>query len=190
MTLDRLRLVAQICAVGLVVSLLVLLVWKVTREEQRAGIAKAVSMGEPVDAPAFDLPRLDKGGNVSLASLKGKPAVINFWASWCAPCKDEVPVLEETWRKHGRDGLVVLGIDSQDFKGDARKFARENGISYPIVHDGPGDTMRSYDLTGLPETYFLDREGKLVCGHIVGGVHVNDEIEGKFRQCVEQVLRS
>ena len=190
MTLDRLRLVAQVCAVGLVVSLLVLLVWKVTREEQRAGIAKAVSMGESVDAPAFDLPRLDAGGNVSLASLKGKPAVINFWASWCAPCKDEVPVLEETWRKHGRDGLVVLGIDSQDFKGDARKFARENGISYPIVHDGPGDTMRSYDLTGLPETYFLDREGKLVCGHIVGGVHVNDEIEGKFRQCVEQVLRS
>jgi cytochrome c biogenesis protein CcmG/thiol:disulfide interchange protein DsbE len=190
MTLDRLRLVAQICAVGLVVSLLVLLVWKVTREEQRAGIAKALSVGEPVDAPHFDLPRLDQEGTMSLASLRGKPAVINFWASWCAPCKDEIPVLEQTWREHRDDGLVVLGIDSQDFKGDARKFARETGISYPIVHDGPGNTMRAYDLTGLPETYFLDREGRLVCGHIVGGVHVNDEIEEKFRECVEQVLRS
>ncbi len=127
---------------------------------------------------------------MSLASLRGKPAVINFWASWCAPCKDEIPVLEETWREHRDDGLVVLGIDSQDFKGDARKFARETGISYPIVHDGPGNTMRAYDLTGLPETYFLDRNGRLVCGHIVGGVHVNDDIEGKFRECVEQVLRS
>jgi cytochrome c biogenesis protein CcmG/thiol:disulfide interchange protein DsbE len=190
MTLARLRLVAQICAVGLVASLLVLLIWKVTREEQRAGIAKAVSLGQAVDAPAFDLPRLDAAGSVSLASLRGKPAVINFWASWCKPCEEEVPVLEQTWRQHRRDGLVVLGIDSQDFTGDARKFARDNGISYPIVHDGPGSTMRAYDLTGLPETYFLDRNGKLVCGHIVGGVHVNDEIEGKFRQCVEQVLRS
>jgi cytochrome c biogenesis protein CcmG/thiol:disulfide interchange protein DsbE len=99
-------------------------------------------------------------------------------------------VLEQTWREHRGDGLVVVGIDSQDFKGDARKFARETGISYPIVHDGPGKTMREYDLTGLPETYFLDRNGRLVCGHIIGGVHVNDDIEEKFRECVEQVLRS
>jgi cytochrome c biogenesis protein CcmG, thiol:disulfide interchange protein DsbE len=190
MSLARLRLVAQICAVGFVASLLVLLVWKVTREEQRTGIAKALSLGQPVAAPAFDLPRLDTEGRVSLASLKGKPAIINFWASWCKPCEEEVPVLEATWREHRDDGLVVLGIDSQDFKGDARTFAKENGMTYPIVHDGPGGTMRSYDLTGLPETYFLDRDGKLVCGHIIGGVHVNDEIEGKFRECVEQVLRS
>ena len=190
MTAGRLKLVAQACALGLVASLLVLLVWKVTREEQRAGIAKALAVGTPVAAPDFELPRLDRDGSVSLASLRGKPAVINFWASWCKPCEEEVPVLEQTWREHRDQGLVVLGIDSQDFKGDARKFAREAGISYPIVHDGPGDTMRAYDLTGLPETYFLDREGRLVCGHIVGGVHVNDEIEGKFRECVEQVLRS
>jgi cytochrome c biogenesis protein CcmG/thiol:disulfide interchange protein DsbE len=190
MTLARLRLVAQICAVGLVASLLALLVWKVTREEQRAGIAQAVELGEPVAAPDFDLPRLDGDGRISLESLRGKPAIINFWASWCKPCEEEVPVLEEVWRDHRGDGLVVLGIDSQDFRGDAQKFARENGISYPIVHDGPGETMRAYDLTGLPETYFLDRDGRLVCGHIVGGVHVNDEIEGKFRECVEQVLRS
>jgi cytochrome c biogenesis protein CcmG, thiol:disulfide interchange protein DsbE len=189
-TLERLRLVAQICAVGLVASLLALLVWKVTREEEGAGIARALSLGEPVAAPDFDLPRLDGDGRISLASLEGKPAIINFWASWCKPCEEEVPVLEQAWRDHRDEGLVVLGIDSQDFEGDARAFARENGISYPIVHDGPGDTMRAFDLTGFPETYFLDREGRLVCGHIVGGVHVNDEIEGKFRECVQQVLRS
>ena len=186
----RVKLGAQALAVGLVAALLALLVWRVVRDEEGQGLARAVAAGRPVTAPAFDLERLDTEGRLSLESLRGKPAVINFWASWCAPCKDEIPVLEETWREHRDAGLVVLGIDSQDFKGDARKFARETGISYPIVHDGPGNTMRAYDLTGLPETYFLDRNGRLVCGHIVGGIHVNDDIEGKFRECVEQVLRS
>jgi cytochrome c biogenesis protein CcmG/thiol:disulfide interchange protein DsbE len=116
--------------------------------------------------------------------------VINFWASWCKPCEEEVPLLEQVWQEHRDDGLVVVGVDSQDFTGDARRFAERNGITYPLVHDGPGDVMRRYDLTGLPETYFLDRQGRLVCGHIIGGIHVNDEIEGKFRECVDEILRS
>lgn len=185
-----LRLAAQVAAVALVAALLGLLVWRTTQEDEGRGLARAVAAGEPVPAPEFDLERLDRDGRLSLASLRGKPAVINFWASWCRPCEEEVPLLEQVWREHRDEGLVVLGVDSQDFRGDARRFARKNGITYPIVHDGPGDVMRRYDLTGLPETYFLDRTGRLVCGHIIGGVHVNDEIEETFRACVDEILRS
>jgi cytochrome c biogenesis protein CcmG, thiol:disulfide interchange protein DsbE len=185
-----LRLAAQAAAVGLVAALLLLLVWRTVRDEEGEGLARAVSSGKPVAAPDFDLERLDQEGRLSLDSLRGRPAVINFWASWCNPCKEEVPLLEQVWQEHRDEGLVVLGVDSQDFRGDARRFARRNGMTYPIVHDGPGDVMRRYDLTGLPETYFLDRRGRLVCGHIIGGVHVNDEIEGKFRECVDAILRS
>jgi cytochrome c biogenesis protein CcmG, thiol:disulfide interchange protein DsbE len=185
-----LRLAAQAAAVALVAGLLGLLVWRTARDDEGQGLARAVAAGEPVAAPAFDLERIDRDGRVSLASLRGQPAVINFWASWCKPCEEEVPLLEQVWRDHRDEGLVVLGVDSQDFRGDARRFARENGITYPIVHDGPGDVMRRYDLTGLPETYFLDRAGRLVCGHIIGGVHVNDEIEETFRECVDEILHS
>jgi cytochrome c biogenesis protein CcmG, thiol:disulfide interchange protein DsbE len=185
-----LRLAAQAAAVGLVAALLLLLVWRTVRDEEGEGLARAVSSGKPVAAPDFDLERLDQEGRLSLDSLRGRPAVINFWASWCNPCKEEVPLLEQVWQEHRDEGLVVLGVDSQDFRGDARRFARRNGMTYPIVHDGPGDVMRRYDLTGLPETYFLNRRGQLVCGHIIGGVHVNDEIEEKFRECVDAILRS
>ena len=168
MTLARLRLVAQICAVGLVVSLLVLLVWKVTREEQRAGIAKALSVGEPVDAPHFELPRLDQEGTLSLASLRGKPAVINFWASWCAPCKKEAPLLQEAWERYRDEGLVVLGIDAQDFRSDAREFVQRYGLTYPIAYDGNGASLGRFGNTGFPETWFMGRDGRLVGEHIIG----------------------
>ena len=184
------RLAMQAAAVALVAALLLLLVWRTVRDEEGQGLARAVASGEPVPAPAFDLERLDAEGRVSLDSLRGQPAVINFWASWCKPCEEETEVLEEAWREHRDEGLVVLGIDSQDFRGDARRFARKNGMTYPIVHDGPGDVMRRYDLTGLPETYFLDREGRLVCGHIIGGINVSDDLEETFRTCVDAILRS
>jgi thiol-disulfide isomerase/thioredoxin len=186
----RLRLVAQLGAVALVAALLALLVWRVVRDEEGEGLARAVAAGRPVAAPDFDLERLDAEGRLSLESLRGNPAVINFWASWCKPCESEVPILQEVWQEHRDEGLVVVGVDSQDFRRDARRFARRNGITYPIVHDGPGDMMRRYDLTGLPETYFLDRDGRLVCGHIIGGIDVDDEIEETFRSCVDEILRS
>ncbi len=186
----RARLAAQVAAVALVAALLALLGWRTLREDEGQGLARAVSTGKPVPAPGFDLERLDADGRISLDSLRGKPTVINFWASWCVPCEEEVPLLERAWQDRRDEGLVVLGIDVQDFKSDARRFARENGITYPIVHDGPGEVMRRYDLTGLPETYFLDRQGRLVCGHIIGGVHVDDTIEEKFRACVDEILES
>ena len=162
MTLARLRLVGQICAVGLVVSLLVLLIWKVTREEQRAGIAKALSLGEPVDAPHFELPRLDQDGTMSLASLRGKPAVINFWASWCAPCKAEAPALDRFQRANAAGGFTVLGINLDDATDDAVAFVQRYGLTYPQLRDGDGGDRRdAYGMTGFPESFLIDPEGNI-----------------------------
>ena len=110
----------------------------------------------------FRLDRLDREGAVSLASLRGKAVVLNFWASWCIPCKEEAPLLEQAWRDHRAKGLVVLGVDAQDFKGDARSFMKRFGITYPVVHDGKGSTLGRFGVTGFPETFFIDRTGNVV----------------------------
>ena len=121
--------------------------------------------------PAFTLSRLDAtDGKLSLAELKGKPVVVNFWASWCIPCKDEAPALQKTYEKYKAQGLTVLGIDAQDFRGDARSFAKRYGLTYPVVYDGSGSTLGKWGVTGFPETFFVDRSGKLVGERIQGGI--------------------
>jgi cytochrome c biogenesis protein CcmG, thiol:disulfide interchange protein DsbE len=155
-----LKLGLQTGAVVLVAALLGLLVWRIaTRAKAEAKIDKP--------APAFDLSRLGAPGKVSLASLRGKPVVLNFWASWCVGCKDEAKVLDSAWRKW-RGKVVFLGIDgSDDFTGDAQAFMRKHGMNYPAVHDHQLTTVTKYGVTGYPETFFVNRHGKLV-GHIVG----------------------
>jgi cytochrome c biogenesis protein CcmG, thiol:disulfide interchange protein DsbE len=165
----RLRFAGQVLAVGVVVALLGLLVWKLATDEG-SGVARALEEGKVVDAPNFTLPRLDRDGELTLSSLRGKAVVINFWASWCEPCKQEAPVLEAAWRKYRSRGLVVVGIDAQDFKGDARRFMRKYGMTYPVVHDGPGETLGDWDLTGFPETFFVDRRGRLVGRRVAGEI--------------------
>ena len=166
----RLKLGAQVAALGVVVGLLALLVWKLVNQDQ-----KQAHTNEP--APNFTLPRLHGNGELSLASLKGKAVVLNFWASWCAPCRDEVPVLERAWDRYRKQGVVVLGIDQQDVTGDARAFARKYGVTYPLVHDGPGKVVATYGLTGVPETFFVGRSGKLV-EHVAGQVNARQVAEG------------
>jgi cytochrome c biogenesis protein CcmG/thiol:disulfide interchange protein DsbE len=100
--------------------------------------------------------------------------VLNLWASWCLPCKEEAPILEELWRRERDRGLVVVGLDVKDFRRDARRFVRRFDLTFPIVFDGPGDTFDAYGLTGLPETFVIDREGKVVDA-IVGGVNTDED---------------
>jgi cytochrome c biogenesis protein CcmG/thiol:disulfide interchange protein DsbE len=112
-------------------------------------------------APAFELPRLE-GGSLSSSELEGRPVVINFWASWCTPCREEAPLLERTWREYKDDGVVILGINIKDSITEARKFVDEFGITYPIVRDESGELERDFGLTGLPETFFIDHEWRFI----------------------------
>jgi cytochrome c biogenesis protein CcmG/thiol:disulfide interchange protein DsbE len=165
----RLRLAARAGTLAAVAGLLVLLVWKVATSE-RSEVPARLEPGQVVEAPDFQLPRLDRDGQLSLASLRGKAVVINFWASWCGPCRDEAPLLEAAWRRYRARGLVIVGVDYDDFTGDARAFAKRNGMTYPLVHDKEKSTVNRYDVTGVPETFFVDRDGRLVGERVAGPV--------------------
>jgi cytochrome c biogenesis protein CcmG/thiol:disulfide interchange protein DsbE len=159
-TTDRLKLAGQIAAIGLVAALLALLIWKVASGSESE--VEGLRSGKTPPAPGFSLPLLSGEGELSLAEQKGKAVVINFWASWCEPCKQEAPLLERAWRTYRDRGLVVIGINSQDLSSDARRFARQVGWTYPLVRDGSGDVLGPYAVSAFPETFFVDRSGKVV----------------------------
>jgi cytochrome c biogenesis protein CcmG/thiol:disulfide interchange protein DsbE len=185
----RVKLGAQTLAVGLVAALLALLVWKLVHDEG-SEIPGALARGEQPVAPAFTLPRLDRDGTLSLASLRGKAVVVNFWASWCVPCAEEAPVLEETWQRHRGDGLVVLGIDFNDLRPDALGFMRKHGVTYPIVYDRQGELVAKFGATGVPETFFVDRRGRLVGRRVTGAVNAREELRRDFENGVRLALGS
>jgi len=166
--MKALRLGAQALSVALVAGLLALLVWKVARQTGGGNVAAEVRKGQLPTAPNFTLPRLDGGGDLSLASFRGKAVLVNFWASWCGPCREEAPLLEHASQQY-RGRLVVLGVDYQDFSGDARKFVRKYHITYPIVRDGSGKWLGKYGVSGAPETFFVNAAGKVVA-HEPGAV--------------------
>jgi cytochrome c biogenesis protein CcmG/thiol:disulfide interchange protein DsbE len=115
-------------------------------------------------APDFTLTILNGSGNqkLSLADFKGKPVVINFWSSTCAPCNDEMPLLESQWERVRSQGIVFLGIDVEDTSSDGLKFLRQHGVTYTSVIDSTGATLVSYGVTYTPETIFINRAGKVI----------------------------
>ncbi len=168
------KAVAQLLALALVAGLLGLLIWKVTSDENPARV------GDP--APDFELPLLrSEGKNASLATYDGTVRVVNFWASWCGPCRDEAPLLERAWKKHRDDGVVVLGVDTRDFVSDGTAFLREFEITYPNVHDGRGEQAERYGVAALPETFVLDADGEIVA-HFKGAVDDAAELEAVLAQ--------
>lgn len=171
----RLRLGAQIVAVGIVAALLGLLVWKVAKGTGN-DVTGSLAQGGTPTAPAFSLERLDGKGEVELASLRGKAVVLNFWASWCAPCREETPLLEDGWKRWQDKGVVFVGVNVKDFRSDARGFLRRYGVSYPNVYDGKGSTIGRYGVTGYPETYFVDARGRVVY-RIAGPVEEPDDLD-------------
>jgi len=157
----RLKTTAQVLAFALVAGLLALLVWSVVHQRHPPGIGSV--------APAFTLRRLDGPGSVSLDSYRGKPVVLNFWASWCEPCKGEAKVLERDWTSDRGRGVVFLGVDYHDLSSDARRFVSAHALTFPMLEDGSGNVTSLYGISQVPETYVLNRLGRVVA-HLRGPI--------------------
>ena len=121
--------------------------------------SSGLQVGEAV--PTEPLPSLEGGGTGSLADYRGRWVLVNFWASWCVPCREEAPALERFQQRHGGPQFTVLGIDSRDLSSDGRGFVAEYGLSYPQLRDGDGDAADEYGTTGVPENFLVDPSGKV-----------------------------
>ncbi len=176
------KLLLQAAAVAVVLLLLVLLATSVARQAEAKGLVEEVRAGGTPPAPPLELPLLDGERTVSLASYRGKAVVLNFWASWCEPCKEEAPMLQEAWERYRDEGVVVLGVNAQDFRRDARGFAERYGLTYPILHDGRGSSLGRYGVAAFPETWWVGRNGTLVA--YVQGQFTEEELERNIERAL------
>jgi cytochrome c biogenesis protein CcmG/thiol:disulfide interchange protein DsbE len=150
--------IAIVCAV---LALVALLAYGLSQNEPDRSVEDALARGELERAPALQLPKLSGGADGALADYRGEVVVLNFWASWCEPCREESPLLER-WHKRmvGRGG-TVLGVDVLDVTGDAQDFIDEYGLTYPMLKDKDGDALESFGVVAYPETFVIDREGRI-----------------------------
>jgi cytochrome c biogenesis protein CcmG/thiol:disulfide interchange protein DsbE len=133
------------------IGILAFRLWDTNTTEQRAdGLA-----------PDFSFTTFD-GEQISLADLRGKGVVVNFWASWCDPCRDEAALLESAWQREQANGIVFIGLDYLDQEPAAKAYLTEFGISYPNGPDLQSQAARRYGIKGVPETYFISPEGEIV----------------------------
>jgi cytochrome c biogenesis protein CcmG/thiol:disulfide interchange protein DsbE len=159
--MSNLRSPVAIAAIVAVAALLGLLAYGLSQNEPDRGIEQALARGERKPAPGFDLPYLMRDGRASLADYRGRVVVLNYWASWCEPCRAESPLLER-WHKRLVDrGGTVLGVDVLDVASDAREFARKYKLTYPLVRDGDGDVLGKWGVVAYPETFVIDPQGRI-----------------------------
>jgi thiol-disulfide isomerase/thioredoxin len=165
-------------------AFVVLIVYGLLARATSHSIDERLQAGRAAPVPAFRLAVLEHGGRhgpgaavrralsdgwLSPGELRGRPYLLNLWASWCVPCRQEVPLLARASAREPRSGVLFVGIDQQDVTGDARSFLRRFGVGYPTIRD-PGDGVaRSLGATGVPETYFVDAGGKVV-DHVIGAL--------------------
>lgn len=145
-------------------------------------VARAVEPGDA--APELSLVSLD-GKPVSLAALRGKVVLVDFWASWCAPCKDEMPFLEAMYRRLRSRGLVIVGVSVDSERENAQEFIAKMKVSFPIVHDGKHSVADRFKPPRMPTSYVLDREGKI--RHVHEGYRKTDA--RKIEQQIEALLQ-
>jgi peroxiredoxin len=137
-------------------------------------------------APDFTLTTLD-GDQLVLSGLRGHPVVLNLWASWCLPCRAEMPAIEAVYRRYRDEGLVVVGLNltSQDSESAASKFVQEFGLTFPVALDPDGTAQELYRLLGLPSTFFIDEEG-VIRSIIVGGPMSEALIQSKVEDLLQE----
>jgi cytochrome c biogenesis protein CcmG/thiol:disulfide interchange protein DsbE len=148
--------------VGLVViALVALLAYGIGSTHPSRSIDNSLANGQRAPAPAIDLPKLAGGGSVSLADFKGKVVLLNVWASWCEPCKQESPLLERWHTRMLGQGGSVVGIDTLDVTGDALGFIKEYKLTYPQLHDREGTSIKKLGVIQYPESFVVDRKGRI-----------------------------
>ncbi len=194
----RLRLpkLVTALAIAFAVGLPSLLAWGILKDSPGSGLVAKVAQGQAPPAPAFDLEAVwpeDRAwprelqsaladGRLALGELRRSPVVLNMWASWCIPCREEAPILNASARAH-RGDVTFVGIDVRDLRSDALDFLREFRVPYVALRDPEDRTSRAYGLTGVPETYYLDATGRIVA-HSPGAI-TRSTLEAGIRQAIQ-----
>ena len=133
--------------------------------------------------PETELSSLDGSAQRSLADYRGQWVLVNVWASWCDPCREEAPTLERFYRAHKADDFTVLGIDTQDDSRSADGFIKEFGLTYPQLHDGSGDYADELKTTGVPENFLIDPDGKVAL--VVRQPLTAESLDAQFAPMIE-----
>lgn len=145
--------------------------------------AHGASKPQVEKAPNFELKTLE-GKTVSLEELKGQVVMINFWASWCGPCRQEMPALSEIYNDYHKAGFTLLGVNLDEDVGEAKKYLAKTPVSFPILHDGNGKVADLYKNTAMPSSYFVDKNGNLV--HLHQGYRPGEE--ENYRKTIKKLL--
>lgn len=131
--------------------------------------AKIQVLNKPADPHDFTLPFLD-GGSAALSSYKGKIVLLNFWATWCPPCRAEMPSMETLYQRYHKQGLEILAVDLREDASTVQKYIQDNRYTFPVMLDRDGKIGTVFGVEAIPTSYIIDREGKII-GRVVGSIH-------------------
>ena len=159
--MNRLLRPVPLVAVAGVLALVALLGYGLASKQPDTSIDSQLAAGKRPLAPALSMQQLGGTRQVPLSTYRGQVVVLNFWASWCPPCRAETPLLERWHKRLKAQRATVVGVDVLDVTGDAQNFLREFKVSYPQLRDADGSKLKRFDVVGYPETVVLDRSGRI-----------------------------